>query len=48
MGEWLLGANDVEAISVGCGILGTGGGGSPYKAKLKVLQELRRYLQQPQ
>ena len=28
--EWILRSTDVRCIEVGCGILGTGGGGSPY------------------
>jgi len=33
---------DIEALAIGAAILGTGGGGSPYIAKLRCLQELRR------
>ncbi|GJJ11739.1 hypothetical protein Clacol_005977 [Clathrus columnatus] len=29
-GEWMLSETDLEWIAEGCGILGTGGGGSPY------------------
>jgi uncharacterized protein len=34
--------SDIEALAIGAAILGTGGGGSPYIAKLRCLQELRR------
>lgn len=42
-GAWLIGPRDVDAISLGCGILGSGGGGSPYSAciRLKLLLESR-------
>ncbi|KAF8496615.1 hypothetical protein JB92DRAFT_1056519 [Gautieria morchelliformis] len=30
--EWMLSELDLEWIAEGCGILGTGGGGSPYPA----------------
>ena len=38
---WDVTPDDVEAIAVGAGILGTGGGGNPYLGKLQLL----RYLQ---
>jgi DUF917 family protein len=41
-GEWLIQVPDLELIAVGIGILGTGGGGSPGKAKLKAILELQR------
>jgi DUF917 family protein len=34
--------SDIEALAIGAAILGCGGGGSPYIAKLRCLQELRR------
>ena len=37
-----LTASDIEALAIGTAILGTGGGGNPYIAKLRALQELRR------
>ncbi|WP_148235755.1 DUF917 domain-containing protein [Thermaerobacter marianensis] len=40
-GGWEVTLEDVEAIAVGAGILGTGGGGNPYLGKL----QLRRYLE---
>ncbi|CAL5220079.1 g2030 [Coccomyxa viridis] len=41
-GAWILTKQDVEALSIDCGILGTGGGGDPYTNRLKVLRELDR------
>ncbi len=40
--EWLVDAYDIEALAVGCGVLGTGGGGSPYLAKLRLREALKR------
>ena len=40
-GEWVLSEFDVECISIGAGILGSGGGGSPYLGKLKALKALK-------
>ena len=39
-GAWLLRPYDVECLAVGSGILGCGGGGSPYLAKLQVLRKM--------
>eukprot|EP01136_Pigoraptor_vietnamica_P025238 Opistho-1_new@79024 len=39
-GDWLLSANDVEAIAIGCGILGTGGGGSVHTGRSRALRSL--------
>ncbi len=33
---------DIEAIEIGAGILGTGGGGNPYYGKIHALTEMRR------
>lgn len=41
-GEWLLEEPDLHLIAIGCGILGCGGGGSPHRALLGALMELRR------
>ncbi|KAK9820469.1 hypothetical protein WJX72_010677 [[Myrmecia] bisecta] len=41
-GAWLLSRQDLDALAIGTGVLGTGGGGSPAKARLKVLQEMSR------
>lgn len=38
---WHVSAVDVELCAVGCGILGTGGGGSPYNVAMYVLDILR-------
>ena len=40
-GEWILSEWDVECIAVGNGILGCGGGGSPYLGKLMTLKRLK-------
>lgn len=40
--EWLVTAADVDAIALGAGVLGTGGGGNPYLGRLHLLQHLRR------
>ncbi|XP_061176175.1 uncharacterized protein LOC133185129 [Saccostrea echinata] len=40
-GEWILNEFDVECITIGAGILGSGGGGSPYIGKLRALNSLR-------
>ena len=40
--EWILNAYDIEALAVGAGILGCGGGGSPYLAKLRAKHELEK------
>ncbi|GAB6876937.1 DUF917 domain-containing protein [Thermaerobacter litoralis] len=40
-GGWEVTPDDVEAIAVGAGILGTGGGGNPYLGKLQLLRYLR-------
>lgn len=42
-GTWLASEADVRAISLGCAILGCGGGGSPHLASLKLLREMARY-----
>src|SRR5215213_3442886 len=38
---WNLTHDDVEAIAIGSGILGTGGGGNPYIGKLRMQQILK-------
>ncbi|KAF3048398.1 hypothetical protein E8E12_011764 [Didymella heteroderae] len=40
--EWLLSETDLEFITIGCYILGTGGGGNPYQHFLR-LREMHRY-----
>lgn len=39
---WSLTHDDVEAIAIGAGILGTGGGGSPYLGKIRMQHLLRQ------
>ncbi|KAL3860781.1 hypothetical protein ACJMK2_010851 [Sinanodonta woodiana] len=40
-GEWILSEWDIECISIGAGILGCGGGGSPYIGRVLALRCLR-------
>ncbi len=42
MPEWTLAADDLEALALGAGILGTGGGGNVYVAKLWIRELLAR------
>ena len=37
-GEWELSCFDVECLALGAGVLGCGGGGSPYLGKLELLR----------
>lgn len=39
--EWIVSATDLEWISCGCYILGTGGGGTPYPHFLRIREMLR-------
>ncbi|KAJ3479055.1 hypothetical protein NLG97_g8417 [Lecanicillium saksenae] len=39
---WHISVTDVEWISIGCYILGTGGGGSPYSCMLRLREDIRR------
>ncbi|KAJ6577349.1 Hydantoinase/oxoprolinase [Mycena capillaripes] len=39
--EWILSETDLFFLQEGCGVLGTGGGGSPYPTYLKTRQILR-------
>lgn len=39
---WYISPIDVELLALGCGILGTGGGGSPYNMSLYVFNVLRK------
>ena len=39
---WNLTREDVERIATGAGILGTGGGGNPYRGMVRTLQELEQ------
>lgn len=38
---WYISETDVEWISIGCYILGTGGGGSPYAHMVRLRQMIR-------
>lgn len=38
-GDWILNEFDIDCIAIGAGIMGCGGGGSPYLGRLKA-QEL--------
>lgn len=40
---WRVTEPDLEAIAIGAGILGTGGGGNPYVGKLRARQAIREY-----
>ena len=40
-GEWLVSEYDIECISIGAGILGSGGGGNPHIGKVAALRALR-------
>ncbi len=42
MAEWTLTSDDLEALALGAGILGTGGGGNVYVAKLWIRELLAR------
>ena len=42
MKSWVLTEADIDRIALGVGILGTGGGGSPYLAMLMVKAQLRQ------
>ena len=39
--QWILSETDLEFITIGCYILGTGGGGSPYQHFLRLRETLR-------
>ena len=39
-GEWVLTAQDIECLCIGAGILGCGGGGSPYFGELLAKKEI--------
>ena len=40
---WKATAHDLEAIAIGAGILGTGGGGNPYIGQLRARQAIERW-----
>lgn len=39
---WEVGLEDVEAIAIGAGVLGTGGGGNTYLGRVRLIHELRQ------
>lgn len=39
---WYISQTDVEWISLGCYILGTGGGGSPYSSMIRLREDIRK------
>ena len=39
-GDWVLGKRDVECLCIGAGIMGCGGGGSPYIGRLRLMKLL--------
>ncbi|TQV92223.1 hydantoinase [Cordyceps javanica] len=39
---WYISETDVDWISIGCYILGTGGGGSPYSSMIRLREDLRQ------
>jgi hypothetical protein len=39
--EWLVNEYDVQALSIGAGLLGVGGGGSVYLSYLRVMDNLK-------
>lgn len=41
-GDWILNEFDVECIALGAGIMGCGGGGSPYIGRLKALEVIKK------
>ena len=41
-GDWILNKFDIECIAIGAGIMGCGGGGSPYIGRLRALEALRK------
>ena len=40
-GDWILNKFDIECIAIGAGIMGCGGGGSPYIGRLRALELLK-------
>jgi len=40
-GEWVLTVHDIECLCIGAGILGCGGGGSPYVGGLLAKKEIK-------
>ena len=42
LGEWVVSMHDVDCLAIGAGILGCGGGGSPYLGWLGLKQYLKQ------
>jgi hypothetical protein len=40
--EWIISETDLQWITIGCYILGTGGGGSPYQYMLRLRELMRK------
>ena len=40
-GDWILNKLDIECIAIGAGIMGCGGGGSPYLGRLRALEHIK-------
>ena len=40
-GDWILSKFDIECIAIGAGIVGCGGGGSPYLGRLRALKLIK-------
>ncbi|MCI0879445.1 MAG: DUF917 family protein, partial [Chloroflexi bacterium] len=40
---WQVSDADLEAIAIGAGILGTGGGGNPYVGQLRAKQAIKKW-----
>ena len=40
-GDWILNKFDIECIAIGAGIMGCGGGGSPYLGRLRALELIK-------
>ncbi|KAL9952326.1 hypothetical protein ACROYT_G039563 [Oculina patagonica] len=41
-GDWILNKFDIECIAIGAGIMGCGGGGSPYIGRLRALELIKK------
>ena len=41
-GVWYLSSDDIQCLSIGCGILGSGGGGDPVVFKQMAIEEWLR------
>lgn len=41
-GDWILNKFDIECIAIGAGIMGCGGGGSPYLGRLRAMEAIKK------